>query len=119
MTTRGEIKKLLKVSIIALVSLIVISYAIFASHDFIVGPYLVVSEPVNGSTFSEPKINIIGVTKRIQDISLNGRSITIDEEGNFKETTILAPGYNIFTLIAKDKFERQEEYRLELIYKVN
>ena len=47
--------------------------------------------------------------------TLSAMSITIDEHGNFKEVTLLAKGYNIFTLIAKDRLKRQKEYRLELV----
>ncbi|MDP3962439.1 MAG: hypothetical protein Q8Q03_01025 [bacterium] len=117
--SRNGVKRILKVGVISLVSLTVAGYALFAFHDFILGPSIVIYEPANGSTFTSPRITVVGVVKRIQDISLNGRSITIDEEGNFKETALLAPGYNIFTLIARDKFERSKEYRLEFIYEVN
>jgi hypothetical protein len=97
----------------------VIGYAIFASHDLILGPSLVISEPINGSAFTTSNVAIKGVVKRIKDISLNGRSITIDKVGNFSETVLMAPGYNIFELVASDRFGRSKDYRLELIYKVN
>ena len=116
---RHKTKRILKIIILSCTIFIVVGYAIFASHDFILGPSLIISEPVNGNTFTSPIIVIKGVAKRIKEIELNGRSITIDEEGNFNENALLSPGYNIFTLTVKDKFERSKEYRLELIYKVN
>jgi hypothetical protein len=119
MITRYGIHKLLKISIFTIVILIVVGYALFATHDFIIGPTIVISEPLSGSTSSTSNIHIKGVVARIQDITLNGRSITIDDKGNFNESVLLAPGYNVFELIAKDKFGRQKDVRLELVYAVN
>ncbi len=117
--SRNNVKKILRTSIILLTTLVVTGYALFAFHDFILGPSIYIIEPANASTFTSPIITVIGIAKRIQEISFNGRSITMDEEGNFKETALLAPGYNIFLLTASDKFGRSKEYRLEFIYKVN
>lgn len=88
-------------------------------HDFILGPDIIILSPKNGSTIDSSKTEIIGITKRIKEITINGRPITIDEQGNWKEIDILEPGYNVFEIIAKDKFGRQKQYRLELTYKVN
>ncbi len=117
--SRNEIKRILRMGMFSLISIIVVGYTLFAFHDFILGPSIMVYEPANGSTFTSPGIIVRGVVKRIQDITFNDRSITIDEQGNFSEAALLAPGYNIFTLAAKDKFGRSEEYRLEFIYEVN
>jgi len=119
MLTRYGTRKIVRASVITLVALVVIGYAIFATHDFIIGPTITVHEPRNGDTFITPDIRIKGTVQRIQDISLNGRSITIDDQGNFDEVVLLAPGYNNFLLLARDKFGRSKDYRLELVYKVN
>ena len=117
--SRNSVKKILRTSIILIIVLVVVGYALFAFHDFILGPSIIILEPTNGSSFTSSIITVKGIAKRIQDISFNDRPITMDEKGNFKETAILAPGYNIFTLTAGDKFGRSKEYRLEFIYKVN
>ena len=119
MFTRYETKKIFRLIMFFSILFIVIGYAIFATHDFILGPSLSITEPANGSSFTYPNIQIKGVAKRIQNISFNGNSITIDDKGNFNEVALLAPGYNIFTFIILDKFGRSKEYRLEYIYKVN
>ncbi len=111
--------KLLKITLITLGIIIVLGYALFATHDFMSGPTISLSEPQNGSSFTKPDIHIQGVVQRIKEITLNGRSITIDERGNFNEAVLLAPGYNIFELVATDKFGRKEKVRLELVYAVN
>ncbi len=96
MITRYGIHKLLKALAYTLGIVIVLGYALFATHDFIIGPTITLSEPQNGATFTRPDIRIKGVVKRIKDITLNGRSITIDDKGNFSETILLAPGYNLY-----------------------
>ena len=119
MITRYGIHKLLKITAYTVAILIVLGYGIFATHDFILGPTISLSEPKNGSMFTHPDIRIRGIVQRIQDITLNGRPITIDDKGNFNEAVLLAPGYNIFELVAHDKFGRNKDVRLELVYAVN
>lgn len=119
MLTRYGTKKIVRRLIFTFIILLIAGYALFASHDFILGPSLSLSEPTNGASFTTPSIRIKGIVRRIQDISLNGRSITIDDKGNFNEPALLAPGYNVFELVARDKFGRSKDYRLELVYKVN
>ncbi|HEY4503921.1 MAG TPA: hypothetical protein VJJ28_02340 [Candidatus Paceibacterota bacterium] len=116
---RHRTKKILKWILLFCIITLVTGYALFASHDFILGPSLTISEPIDGSTSIEPNLTIRGTAKRIKEIYLNDRMITVDEKGNFSENILLAPGYNIFKLTIRDRFERSKEYRLELIYNVN
>jgi hypothetical protein len=119
MLSRYGTKKILRALVFIVIIFVVLGYSLFATHDFILGPTITVTEPTNAASFSNPSIRIKGVVKRIQEITLNGRSITIDDKGNFNEAVLLAPGYNVFMLGAHDKFGRSKDYRLELIYKVN
>lgn len=119
MLTRYGTKKIVTRFFFTCIILIVAGYALFATHDIILGPSISVSEPINGSSFTTPSIRIKGIVLRIREITLNGRPITIDDKGNFNEAVLLAPGYNLFTLTARDKFGRSKDYRLELVYKVN
>ncbi len=115
MLTRYETKKLIKLISYALVILILTGYTLFATHDLLLGPEIVILEPVNINSFATSSVTIVGKAKRSQNITLNDKSITIDEMGNFRETTLLAKGYNIFKLTATDRLKRQKEYRLEYI----
>lgn len=116
MISRNGIKKILKISIISLISLIILGYAYFAFHDFINGPKITVFQPISGSSITTSSVELVGKAVRIQDITLNDRPILIDEEGNFTEILILAPGYNAFLLSAHDKFNRTTKYKIELVY---
>lgn len=48
-------------------------------------------------------------------ITLNGREIFIDKDGNFSESISLLPGFSIITLDAKDKFGKTAEKKFEVV----
>lgn len=117
MFTRASSKKLLRIFIITIVAIVVIGYAGFAFRDLVRGPSITLSEPTNGETFSTSSITVRGNAVRVQDIRLNGRSILIDEQGNFSEVLPLYDGYNVALLEANDKFGHVTKENLELIRK--
>ena len=116
MLNRQGTKKLLKIIIFLMILLFIIGYAFFTSHDIILGPEIIIFEPKNGDSFATSSVIIKGRVFRVKEISLNGRPIIIDNEGNFLENVLLAPGYNVSSIIIQDKFKRIKEYRLELVY---
>jgi hypothetical protein len=59
--------------------------------------------------------HIIGRVERANTITLNGKAITIDEQGNFDETIIVFPGTNILTLVARDQFERSVREQIQVV----
>jgi hypothetical protein len=116
MINREGNQKLLKFALFAGVTLIVLLYIYSASKDFIKGPRIIVNYPENGSTISTSTIVVKGQVFHIQDITINGRPIQIDTNGNFLEPLLLFPGYNVSVISAKDRFKRITEYKLELVY---
>lgn len=113
--TRNEVNRLVRVFIVFFALILILGYSIYATHDLMLGPEIIIIEPSNEHSFATSSITIRGIAKRSQNIILNGKSITVDENGNFKEVTLLAKGYNVFSLIAQDRLKRQKEYRLELV----
>ena len=106
-----------KLSIIALVALIIIGYSYFQSRNLIRGPELLIGSPENGSTFSAPLVSIKGTASNISFLTLNNRQIYVDSAGNFNEQLLLSDGYNLWTIEAKDKFGRIVSKKLELVLK--
>ncbi len=106
--------------ILALIAIVaVVSYVFFNSRVFIAGPKINVSSPQNGCSTDKNIVEIVGNTENTSAISINDRPILIDESGNFKESLLLVPGYNIIMIEAKDKFDRHISERLDLFYKAN
>lgn len=113
---RENTKNFLKLGSIILGFLIIFGYALFESYDFLQGPNISLIEPQNGSAVSTSSISVKGKASRIKDLFINNKPVLIDREGNFNETILLAPGYNISLLSALDRFKRTIEYKLELVY---
>lgn len=96
---------------------IILGYASFQARNIIAGPVVKIKTPLNGASVEQSLINIKGVAKNISRISMNDKQIFTDDEGEFSEKLLLSYGYNIITIKAKDRFGRDTEKTLELIYK--
>jgi len=92
-------------------------YGLFKAENFLLGPKIVIEFPKNGQIFTTSDIEISGKASNISLFYLNGRQIFTDEEGKFKESLLLARGYNIIELKAKDKFNREIKEIRELVLK--
>ncbi len=100
-------KKLLTILSILLLALVLAGYIFYQSRNVLEGPEIMLSSPENGAVIADPYIAIAGVAQNISFISLNDLPISIDERGNFSEMILLAPGYNIITLYARDRFKKE------------
>ena len=102
--------------IIVIAGVIVIGYIIFNFRVFIAGPKIEVTSPENGSTVTEPLIDVVGLATNISQIQMNNNTIFLSENGEFKEFLLLNPGYNIISIDAKDKFGRSVSRKIEVVY---
>ncbi|MDR3558588.1 MAG: hypothetical protein P4L61_03585 [Candidatus Pacebacteria bacterium] len=114
---RGFVQRL-TITVIVAIIVIGLLYFIFRTFQaYFSGPSIAVTSPIDYAAFSTPTTTITGIAQRVQVITLDGRSITIDDKGNFSETILLMPGYNIEILAAHDQFGHMTQKRLELVYK--
>lgn len=113
----SPIRTYIKISISLVLLGLILTYAYFQSSDFLHSPSVFITEPSNKAVFDESLVLISGTAKKVSRLSLNGRQIFTDEAGVFKEQLLLSPGYNIITLVAKDRFDRDSIEVLELVYK--
>lgn len=71
-------------------------------------------------TQKESPLTIIkGNASKATYISLNGREIFIDKNGNFSEEIVVLPGFSVVTLNARDKFGKTAEKKFEVVYEGN
>jgi hypothetical protein len=110
-------KAVIKISIVVLIITAIIGYSYFQSRNLIRGPQVAIESPASGTTVSDPLVTVTGSASNISFITLNDRQIFIDNEGHFKEVLLLSPGYNIWTIQAKDKFGRVVSKKIELVLK--
>lgn len=116
---RRNVKFILKVSTITFFIAVIAGYSYIKAENLVNGPRLSITLPQNGISTSSPTIDINGKAENIVAISLNDRPIFIDEHGVFKETFALSHGYNPIKLSARDKFGRETQKILEIMYRSN
>jgi hypothetical protein len=98
------------------VLVVVFVYSLFNARQLISGPEIIIKSPENGLSFDTPFMEIIGEAKNTAFISMNGRTIYINEKDEFKEKLLLPPGTSIIKIDARDRFERSTEVTLWYTY---
>lgn len=81
---------------------------VYNVKDMVFGTPFTVKAAADGSTVDSTFIPITGTTKHAQQISINGRIIGVDRQGNFSDGVILSPGYNIVEVAETDRFGKRK-----------
>ncbi len=113
---RERVLKTIKFSFITLTAVVIIFLVIFQTRKLVTGPKIEIISPKNGQIFSSSTIVIEGKIINATETKLNDRPIFIDRDGNFKEIIILSPGINYEKIYGKDRFGKEKETILDLIY---
>lgn len=88
----------------------------FRLSYFIRAPELLIQEPGNRVVLPEPLVRIRGKTGKESRLTVNGREITIDAQGNFNEEFELTPGLNVLKITVENRFgKKNEEVRYVLV----
>jgi len=106
---------ILKYAAVFVLAALIVAYAIWRSLDYARGPVIEIFSPTNGISTTSNTVTIRGRADRVNTISLNGRVISIDEQGNFSETVLVFPGENLISLTAHDQFGRQTETIVNIV----
>ncbi len=92
------------VTAIALVTAGFFGYLYFEFHSFVSEPRLVILEPRDGATVTDAEISVRGETDPRADVTINGESVVVDEQGVFVETLKLASGLNTIDVSSSNRF---------------
>ena len=111
-----DAKKILKIVSLSVFVLFIVVYAFFRSKDLIFGVKIREVNITDGEKFTNNIVNITGNARNAVDLTLDDRSISIDQKGNFNETIALSSGYNIVSIKAKDQFGNSDEKNYKLMY---
>lgn len=111
-----EGRKIVKLSITIIGVAIIIGYSFFILNDFVRGPRITITSPQNGFSTTTAFIAVSGQSAHTNNLSINDMQTPVDLKGNFHEQLILAPGYNIIKVAAKDNYERTVEKTVEIIF---
>ncbi len=94
--------------------LIVLGYAYYEARGLLFGPSITVNSTI--TEVHEPFVTIQGRADRIASLSMNGKAISVTENGSFEEPYLLSPGYNRIVLDASDKYGRTRRQAIEIVY---
>ncbi len=113
---KTKLKKIITIGGFSIFFLLIIIYAFFRSKDLIFGVKIRNVNITDGAKMENSALHITGNAKNAILLTLNGREISIDQQGNFDETIALSLGYNIVDIYARDKFSKEDEKIYKLIY---
>ena len=91
-------------------------YVLFQARFLILGPQVWINYPKDGEVVANSVIIMEGVARNAAWLTLNGRQIFTDENGLWSEKLIVSPGLSIMTVLARDRFGREREERVRIIY---
>lgn len=120
--TRDTTSRIITISSITLVSLCIIIYSYITSYGLLQGPEILIYKPLQATngyvyTVSPTQQTVItGIAKRVNSLTLNGKPIVIDQQGNFSQDILLFKGYNIEQIRAIDKFGNMTNVNIQLVY---
>lgn len=112
-----DTKKIVRIAVFLFFFFIIAGYSYFRSIDFIKGPLVFIESHESGETVNDNLLELTGSAKNISFITLNDGQIYTNEEGKFNEKLLLSPGYNIIKLSVRDRYAREKEEIIEIIYK--
>ncbi len=89
---------------------LVFLYFIFEAHGVLLRPALTIEEPRYGDQVRTASIVVAGRSSPQIDVRVNGHAVRADNNGFFKTTIGLFPGYNPIEVRVKNRFgyERRE-----------
>jgi hypothetical protein len=82
---------------------------VYNVKDMLFGTQFTVNAAQDGSTVTESFVPISGSAQHAKQISINGRIVGVDRQGNFSDGVILSPGYNIVEVEETNQFGRQKK----------
>ena len=90
--------------VLALAGFLAIRIAVFAA-----APALAIREPADKRLVHGSRVRVAGSTEKESRLTVNGRSITIDESGHFNEEIELQSGLTRLEFISEDRFGKKSQ----------
>lgn len=112
---RTGILRIIRLSVIAVVALLIVAYAVWRSLNYARGPEIDISEPLSGSSIHSSTALIRGRAVRVNGLSLNGNPLSISETGDFSVSVVIFPGINVETFRGSDQFGRNMEKQVIIL----
>lgn len=95
----------------------VISILIYRNMKEMLGGVNIDARIEQAENLNNNLLNLKGNAKHATYVSINGREIFIEKDGDFEEKIVAPDGYSIITLFARNKFGEDEEKIIEIYTK--
>lgn len=100
---------------VLLIGGVLLAYMLFQARFLIEGPRITLTD--KPAILQETqKIVLSGHAENIVAITLNGRPMVTDQDGNFRVPVVLSPGYSVVQLAARDRFGRTTTLTESFVY---
>lgn len=104
MTPYQDLRKRLELILLGGLVLVALFYGAFRAYPLVAGPSIVVYSPQNGDYVASSTFEVSGLVRRANQITLQGRPITVDTDGHFSELLVAQFPYTILVLVATDQY---------------
>lgn len=94
--------------------LLVVAYGYFEAQGLLFGPSITTSASI--MEVHDPFVKIQGKANRISSLLMNGKQVSVTEDGAFSEPYLLAEGTNRIVLDARDTYGRTTRKVISIIY---
>lgn len=74
------------------------------------GPTVTIHEPAYGQNIETRLVSLVGTTRNISSLWVNGAEITPQVSGDISYTTLVVPGVNHFSIRAVDNFGKERTW---------
>lgn len=112
-----DVRTTIKKYSLVLLILIALGYAAFQAYPLLMGPTITIYYPHDGDIVSTSTFEISGRALRSKEITVQGRTISTDTDGTFRETLVAYPPYTIVVVTALDSYGKRVTKELKVLPK--
>jgi len=94
---------------------LLVVYALFQGRFVILGPQIQIDTPKDNAILTSNVLVVSGRAENVAYLSLDGRQIYTDKDGNWSEKLIAPLGISILELRARDRFGREIEKTIRVV----
>ena len=107
--------KTIMVAVSGLLVLLILGYLIYQVHAANTPPSISISTPTDGQTVESSSVLLSGRVDTGSKLDVNGQSIYVDDNGNFKQMISVSPGQKVLTFKAQSNFGKSNEKEITII----
>lgn len=97
-------------AVVGLILVTLVLYGGFKAAPLVLGPSLSLSSPVEGKSYPDGAVPVVGTAHHAEKLTLNGLPLLIDEQGQFSTSLDLPHGSAILSMTVTDRFGRTHSY---------